>query len=92
MQNITWLWLSLSLSLNYFQGLFFFHKLITFHQLSQKGYVLKRVWLISHLPLLRAGLEPTTLGKRRDQSTRRKIVLPVDSVFQFTVFAVSGAF
>lgn len=54
-----------------FPGPFFFfpQKLTTFYQLTQKEYVLKRVWLISHLPLLRAGLESTTLGKR-DQSTR----------------------
>lgn len=54
--------------------------------------MLKRLWLISHLPLVRAGLESTTFGKRRDQSTRRQTVLPVDSVFQLSVFGVSGAF
>lgn len=46
-------------------------KLITLYQLAQKDCVLKRVWLLSHLPLLRAGLESTIPNKRRCQSTRR---------------------
>lgn len=66
----------------------FFHKHINY-QLAQKDHVLKRVWLLSHLPLLRAGIESTVLTREGTKVQGHKLCYLLILPFSFQVFGAS---